>query len=277
MSPEMISRRPVWKSAVAFALALLLASHAAVALAATQPYGGESPEAVVERMRAAAESEDLGEMAACLSPDDRATLSLTMVMMTGMVMAFAAMGAEMGEGMAEAFEDEEMSDEERAAAKAERDAEKAEAMAEIEEMGRQFEAIVEKHGLEEVMDDDSNMDDADPAELLAGVDQVALLQDLMGFLENLPGESEEGDDGADGPVDVPEGELTGLVVDGSTAHGMIGDEEVDFVKVDDRWYLSLNLIEEMRAGAGEAMEAEAEMEMESEMEAEEPMDDGSDG
>jgi hypothetical protein len=287
MSPELISRRPVWRSAVALAVALLLASHAAVALAATQPYGGESPEAVVERMRAAAESEDLGEMAACLSPDDRATLSLTMVMMTGMVMAFAAMGAEMGEGMAEgmaeAFEDEEMSDEERAAAKAERDAEKAKATAEIEQMTKQFEALVAKHGLEEAMADDSDMDDADPAEVLAGVDQVALLQDLMGFLENLPGESEEGDDGEDGPVDVPEGELSGLVIDGSTAHGLIGDEEVDFVEVDGRWYLSLDLMEQMRQDVGETMDAEEEMEMEMETdsgeaeESEAALEDGSDG
>lgn len=287
MSPELISRRPVWRSAVALAVALLLASHAAVALAATQPYGGESPEAVVERMRAAAESEDLGEMAACLSPDDRATLSLTMVMMTGMVMAFAAMGAEMGEGMAEgmaeAFEDEEMSDE----AKRERDAEMAaqrdEAAAGVAAITGEYEAILERHGLMELMSDDAAMDDADPAAMLAGVDQVALLQDLMGFLENLPGESEEGDDGEDGPVDVPEGELSGLVIDGSTAHGLIGDEEVDFVEVDGRWYLSLDLMEQMRQDVGETMDAEEEMEMEMETdsgeaeESEAALEDGSDG
>lgn len=278
MPVEMTSRRSVWRSAVALAVALVLASHAAVALAATQPYGGESPEAVVERMRAAAENEDLGEMAACLSPNDRATLSLTMVMMTGMVVAFASMGAAMGEGMAEgmaeAFEDEETSDEERAEMQNQAQANKAKALAEIEAMTGKFEAIVEKHGLEDVMGDDVDVEDADPAEVLAGVDQVALLQDLMGFLEDLPGEEdEESDGGGDAPIDVPEGELTGLVIEGDAAHGTIGDEEVEFVKVDGRWYLSLDLMEQMGQSAGE-METDDDMEMETD---DEEMEDGSDG
>lgn len=275
MPVEMTSRRSVWRSAVALAVALVLASHAAVALAATQPYGGESPEAVVERMRAAAESEDLGEMAACLSPNDRATLSLTMVMMTGMVVAFASMGAAMGEGMAEgmaeAFEDEETSDEERAGTQDQAQANKAKALAEIEAMTGKFEAIVEKHGLEDVMGDDVDVEDADPAEVLAGVDQVALLQDLMGFLEDLPGEEdEESDGGGDAPIDVPEGELTGLVIEGDAAHGTIGDEEVEFVKVDGRWYLSLDLMEQMGSGGEETMDAEMETD-------DGAMEDGSDG
>ena len=272
MSPVMSS--PGWRRTrssrfVTLAVAALFAVHAGAAYAATQPYGGESPEAVVERVRAAAENEDLGEMAACLSPSDRSTLSLTMVMMTGMVVAFASMGAEMGagmaEGMAEAFEDEEMSDE----AKRERDAEMAaqrdEAAAGVAAITGEYEAILERHGLMELMSDDDAMDDADPAAMLAGVDQVALLQDLMGFLDAMPGESEEGEEGdgggGDSPVDVPHGELTGLAVDGDHATGKLGDEDVEFVKVDGRWYLSLDLAEKMRQEAG-GMDMDDEMDME---------------
>lgn len=274
MFPALICavRRSVPARAVALAVALVLAAHAGVAAAATQPYGGATPEDVVERMRAAAETEDLGEMAACLSPDDRAALSMTMLMMTGMVMAFASMGAAMGENMADTMfmgidDDESLSEEERAEARAAAEAEAAEAMVELEAMTAGFEAILKKHDLEDVMEDDTSMEDAEPAEMLAGVDQIALLQDLMGFLESLPGESEEGEgEGADAPVDVPEGELTGLVVDGDSAHGTIGDEEVDFVKVDGRWYLSLDLLEQMQGGGEMEMEEMDEEMMEEEME-----------
>jgi hypothetical protein len=236
-----------WTRGLAFGLAALLSLQGTLALAATEPYGGESPQAVVERMKAAAETEDLGEMAACLAPQDRAALSLTMVLVTGMVMAFASMGAGMGEAMGEAMEDAmgEMTE----AEKQEMAQKKAEADAQVEEMQGRYEAILEKHGLSGIMDADSELGaDGDPEAALEGVDQVALLEDMMGFLESLPGE--EGESAESAPMDVPTGDLTDLAVDGDKATGMLGDEEVEFVKVDGRWYVSLNLKEKLQQEQG---------------------------
>jgi len=246
--PSAAERSTSWKRGIAALVALLLGVHGGLALAATEPYGAESPQAVVARMKAAAEKEDLGEMAACLAPEDRAALSLTMVMVTGMVMAFASMGAGMGEAMGDAMGEAmgEMSDEQ----KQEMAEQKAKAEADVAAMQGKYEAILEKHGLSGIMDADSELGaDGDPTAALAGVDQVALLEDMMAFLEALPGSDGEGE-GSDAPLDVPTGELSNLVVDGDHASGTMGDEDVDFVKVDGRWYVSLGLKEKMQEEQG---------------------------
>lgn len=199
--------------------------------------GAESPEQVVERMKAAGEAEDFAAMAALIAPEDRAVVSLTMIMMAGMVMAFAQMGSEMVEGMAEG-----MSEEDKAAAEEERKA----AMEEIAGMESRFEAVLEKHGLQDAMEQDLGAD-ADPQEVFRGVDQVALIRDLTTILDELPGEEESG---PAGPMEAPVGDLEDLKVDGDTATGMLDGEKVEFVKVDGRWYVSLGLKEKLQDGMG---------------------------
>lgn len=238
-----------WQRFVAVACAVLLAALPVMAKAeeAKVVYGAESPQALVEQVKQAAGSEDLGQMAALMSPDDRAALSLTMTLMLGMVIAFSSMGGEMAtgmaEGMAEAFGGE-VSEEDKAKAAAEQ----AAAMAAVQELEGRYEAILKEHGVSDLMETTS-IDDAPIGELMADVDQVSLIRDLMQLLDSLPGD-ESGESQKTGPVDLPEGELTGLAIDGDHATGMLGDEEVEFVRIDDRWYLDLGLEEKMKQEAG---------------------------
>lgn len=216
------------RRAVAAAVALLLA--ALPVAAQTSAPGGDSPQAVVARMERAAEAEDLGEMAACLAPEDRATLTLTLVMMSGVGLAFARMGIDMG--MAGAGE---LSEEERR----ELDQERAAAHDALDAAERRYEEIVKEYGLLDLVEDESNLGpDADPQRALEGVDQVALLRDLLTMLETVP--AEQATDAAL-PVEAPPGELHDLEVEGDRATGRLGDEGVEFVRVDGRWYLSLGL------------------------------------
>ena len=54
---------------------------APVGVEAGDTLGAESPQAVVERLRAAAESNDLAEIAACLAPEDRENVTVGMILM----------------------------------------------------------------------------------------------------------------------------------------------------------------------------------------------------
>jgi len=213
------------------------------------PLGGDSPQDVIDQVRAAGEDEDLGTMVGLIAPDDRAMLSMTMIMMMGMVMAFSQMGAGMAEGMAEGM-GAEMSDEDRAAMEAERE----EAMAQVKQFEADFEATLKRYGLEEVMESESD----DPAVLMADVDQVGLIRDLMKLMDDLPGEEGGGEDG-ESPVEIPEGDLTDLEINGDTATGTIGGEAMEFVRVDGRWFVALGLKEEMQQQMG-GMEMDAEPE-----------------
>lgn len=218
-------------------IALLLVALPAAAEVA-KPYGGETPQALVERLKAAAAAEDMAGVAACMAPDDRAALALTMTAVTGMVIAFAGMGSDMAGGMAEAMGDEEMSEED----KKEMEEQKAAAAAETEKLEQRFQEIMERYGIDDPMAEGGSeaMEDSEPSEMLAGVDQVGLIADLMALLESLPG---DGEDGGTEPMDIPEGELQGLEIDGDRATARLGDDDVEFVRVDGRWYVSLDFEE----------------------------------
>ncbi|HEX2165586.1 MAG TPA: hypothetical protein VHM02_16710 [Thermoanaerobaculia bacterium] len=257
--------------ACALALCLLLAlPPAGPAAAAEVELGAASPEALVARLQSAAAEKDFAELAACLAPDDRAAMSMVLMLGAGMMTAFAQMGAGLAEGMAEMGADlaegmaegladsmggelavEGESEATAAAAEAEAEAvaaeEDAEAAgaAELDELAAQaagmaerYEALLARHGVDELMEQETPPGAAGPeaaAALFAGIDQVALIADLMDFMrEEFPDEA-----AGEEPVPVPAGELSGLTVDGDAAHGLIGGEEVDFVRVDGRWYLDL--------------------------------------
>lgn len=218
----------------------------ATPLAAATELGAATPEELVARVTKAAEARDFAELAACLAPEDRAAMSLMLVLGAGMMVAFSQMGAGMAEGMAEAFGAEVEAAEESAEAAAERAAE-AERLAGL--TGR-YEELLERHGIANLMEEDAEPEATGPeaaAELLASVDQVALIADLMGFMGEVFPEAAEED-----PVAVPVGELTDLVIEGDTARGRIGEEEGGFVRVDGRWYLAMESDEDGDAGGDSA-------------------------
>lgn len=198
--------------------------------------GAETPEAVYTSVVEAAEKEDVGAMFACLAPDERAEMTMMMVVMSGFMVGMAGMAAEMGEETAEALaEDGSL--------------QKAEAEAELAAMTERWEEILERHGLAELMDASGDFDETvaaesgSSAEALAGVDQAALVNDLVAFL------SEFGDEGSGashtGPMGAPIGELEDLAIDGDSATGRVGDEEVRFLRVDGRWYVSTGGLDEL--------------------------------
>ncbi len=212
-------------------LALLLTTLFAAppGFAAGKPLGGETPEKVVQRMRDAAEKEDLRELAACLAPEPRKELAMGMwlasTMMIGMADAMGGMAVEMGEGMAEAMGAEEKAAQEQAAqAKKELDAKLA-------GLKTRYNALAKKHGLPALSDEEPQ---GDPEALFAKIDAVEVTGDYFDLLKGL-GEA-TGD--ADTAPKVPTERLEDLVIDGDQASGRIGAEPIKFVKLEGRWYIA---------------------------------------
>lgn len=234
--------------ALACVLALFVpaAATAAEAAKSSVPLGAESPEALVKRLTAAAEKEDLGEIAACLAPPDRAMMSMMMVLAATMMTAFMSMGSEMASGMAEAFQDEE-------SMTAEQKPQNAAAKKQMEEQGaaqqKKLEAVLDKYGVTELMEQDHGEPGDDPMKnaekLMAGVDQVGLITDLIVFLREGAMKDAEGGD-ATPPIEIPKGDLADLKTEGDGATGTIDGKPVQFVKVDGRWFVKMP-----EEGAGE--------------------------
>ena len=222
----------------AVAAALMLSLVVPRLVLAADAGGAASPQALVARLQAAAEKNDFAEMAACIAPDERAEMALMMAVMGGMVIAFMDMGGEMAsglaEGMAEGITGEKLDDQQ----KAEVDKAKAEIGKKSAELQKRYEGILAKYGLDKKLEaagEDLAGDDG-PApgkarELLTGVDDVALLRDLMALFKDLGEESGKEDKAVDIPTDV-----TDYKIEGDTATAKSGDEVITFVKVDGRWY-----------------------------------------
>lgn len=222
---------------VAAALALLLLVPPSV-LAAV-PHGAESPQALVARMEKAAATGDVPEMMACVAPDARREMALALVAGAGMMVAFMGMGgamaAEMGEAFAEGMTGEETTPEQKAEIEAGEQAMAAKAA----ELQKRYEGILERHGVAAMMDDETPIPD-DPAarsaalaKMFEDTDDVALIADLLGLMGEL-GESEDAG-GPKAPVELPDG-VTDYRIEGSRATARSGDETIEFVEVDGRWY-----------------------------------------
>jgi hypothetical protein len=211
-------------------------------LAAQGAHGAESPQALIERVKNSAQAGDVSELLACVAPDDRAELVVMMVAGVAMMTAFMQMGGEMmggmAEGMAEALDEDGMTDEQRA----EMETAQAEAAAEAARMENRLSEILKKHGVEQLIEEDGEGFDPEAGgqksarELLAGVDDIALFQDLMGFLSEMGEEGPQVDD-----LPIPENvmEFSDLSVDGDRATVRSGDETIEMVRVDGRWYMKL--------------------------------------
>lgn len=223
---------------VAAALALLLLALPVAAAAAEAP-GAETPEALVARMQAAAEKHDVPEMMACVDPTSRREMALAMVAGTGMMVAFMGMGGglagAMGEAVVEGLSGEEAS--------AEQKAEMAKGQAELEakaaEIQKSFEAILDRHGVTEMMEDDTPLPEEPTAraaaleKMFAKTDDVALMSDLLGLMKQVGGPGE----GGEVPPPVPVSDtVTDYQIDGDRATAQAGEETLRFVRVDGRWY-----------------------------------------
>jgi hypothetical protein len=216
---------------------------APVASASKAEPGAETPEALVARMKAAAAKEDFGEIAACMTPKNRTEMAMAMYMGATMMVAFAQMGVEMGSGMAEGMAG--MAGEPTAEAKQQAADAKAKAMKEIEGLQKSYDALVAKYGLP-AMPKEGEPEKPQPTQeeveaLFAKIDTGAFLNDALAVMKAVPGE--HGSDS--GPVQIPEGGLENLKIDGDKATGTVGGEAFSFVKLDGRWY-----IDEMPKGDG---------------------------
>jgi len=208
--------------------ALLLTSLVPRAAAADTTLGAATPEQLVERLRAAGASGDVVEASRCLAPEARTELTQGLLMGATMMVAFSQMGAELGGAMGDAFS-EEMSPEDKAAA-----AEKLEAArAEGAKMQESFEALLTRHGLEMPADDAGPESEGTLVKQLAGIDQPALLADLLAFLE---ANSDEGGGSGPRPVELPT--LADLVIDGDRATGKLAGHDVEMVRLEGRWFFN---------------------------------------
>lgn len=209
---------------------ILIGALCAASAAVAEPPGGESPQALVERMAAAAENGDFRDLAACMDPESRSEMAQGLLAATTMMVAFAdfggAMAGEMAEGMAEAFGEEGAEEEAAEAGEAAREA----AAAETAELMESYRAILAEHGLERMMDEDPGGEE-DLDDLLAGVDQIELIGDLMDFMDGFPGSESE----QTSPM-MKASDVTDYVIDGDHATARSPDGPVEFVRIDGRWY-----------------------------------------
>jgi hypothetical protein len=224
------------KALSALAVFLCLSSLVQPALAASRPLGAESPQALAKRLTAAAEAGDFGEIAACLEPGARAEMALGLVAGVAMMMSFmqmgAGMGADMAQGMAEGLSEEGLTPEQ----KAEIEKAKKEATEKMAGLQKRFEAVLAKHSLTELAAGAPMPGEATPEEAMAklkGVDQVALLEDLIGVMSDLSPETKE----TMKPNRDLYGEITDLKVEGDSATARSGSHLISMVKIDGRWYL----------------------------------------
>lgn len=250
----------------AVAVWVLIGLVALPVYAAKQPYGGATPQELVERMQAAAEAGDFGEIMACMAPDDRKAMGGIMVSMGVMMVGFSQMAVDMGgamaDGLGEAFAGEEEMDPEE---KARMEAEMAEAQAEADAMMARLREVLEPHGLAGMLDEDfepGSAEDQALDEALENADMIALTEDMMALLA----EMDDGEDGEDGGMmgdpseeAAPEWatqEVTDFRIDGDTATAQAGDETLEMIRVDGRWYFAPEM--EMEEGAMDGMEPPAE-------------------
>ncbi len=238
-------RRSLRPCLVASALVLLASP---LPLAAASKPGAESPQALVARLRTAAEKNDFPGLVDCIAPTERREMAAGLVMGTTMMVAFMDMGSgmamDMGEAMAEGMSEAAGAEGMTAEQKAEMEKGKAEAKKKAAELAARHDAILTKYGIKQRMEamqaegegGAAGSPDEAIGKLLQGVDERALIVDLMGFMESL-GEAKP--DGAEEkkPFDLP-AQVTDYKIQGDHATAKAGDETIDFVKVDGRWYFA---------------------------------------
>ena len=224
------------------------APKAAAAVATSAAPGGESPQAVVDRMRKAGESKNFPEAVACLSPNARKDMATALYLGATMMVAFSQMGSQMGgammEGVAGMAEGMGGNVSEADKAKAKEEMEKSQK--ELAALSEKYNAVMQKHGLPVLPKEG----EAPPAELskeemdkkFAALDHSAFVAETMALLDSMPGEHKSDS----GPFQMPAGNLENLKIEGDKASASLGGEAMNFVQVDGRWFLDVD----MMGGAG---------------------------
>ena len=182
--------------------------------------GGDSPEDVIAKAKAFAESEEFAGIVNLIAPDERPLLSAGMIMLSQMApMMMGAMGGLGGE----------------------------EAQGEMKEKMKPFEdamkSVMEKHGADK-LDLSQAMASVQSPEAatkwingeLPDLDHGAFVGDMFGALKKL---GEEASEKAGGNFKELAGEMKDLKIDGDKATATINGKPGEFVKVDGRWYLSI--------------------------------------
>ena len=222
----------------------------AAAPAAHGADGGETPQAVVERMKKAGESKNFAEAVSCLSPKARQEMSAALYLGATMMVAFSQMGSQMGGAMMEGMAGMggEVSEADKAKAKAEME----KSQKELAVLAEKYNTIMQKYGLP-VMPKEG---EAQPAELtkeemdkkFAGLDHRAFVAETMALLDSMPGaKKEEGS-----PFELKDATLTDLKIDGDKATATLGGQPVSFVQVDGRWFLDMDMMGGPGGGPGGA-------------------------
>lgn len=191
----------------------------------TTPQGGETPQAAIKGIQAAAKKADLAGIATYIVPEERALLTFGMSMM----LEFLPMMGDMVGGMAEGLGGEE-------AAK--------EAKAKLDALKKKIAAVKKKHKLDKLdsaappKNIDPNDEEAMMREItkrLGHVDHIAFLRDASKLLKET--------DKKEGATKLTDkfGDLNAdaMKVDGDRATIEIDGKTAEFKKVDGRWYLSL--------------------------------------
>jgi len=193
--------------------------------AAGPPLGAETPEKLVERMRASAEKKDFRELASCLAPEPRKELAQMIWMGATMMIGMATSMGTMAQGMGEALAGEAKEGEPKA------DADKPKVDPKLAALAKRYDDVAHKHGLPGLKDEDSG---ADPATLFAKVDAVEVVGDFGALLDGI---GEATGEAAPAPP-VPAGKLEGLKIDGDKASAQLDGEPITFVKIDGRWFIA---------------------------------------
>ncbi len=174
-----------------------------------QADGGDSPQDVFRRAKAAARENNLRAFFRVISPDARALMGFTMVM-----------GANIGISMKTAMQ----GGDEHAAQK-------------------ELDALLQKHGVKEFPTDAQalNQDNEEAVaaaarEMFDGVDVIAVIEDIQVLMAKLGFEG-----GSSKLTTSVEGELENLKIEGNHATASVGGKPGAFVKVDGRWYLDPEL------------------------------------
>ena len=220
--PGLAARLPAASRCAAAGLFAVLALAAAAPSLAAEPPGAATPEALVARLRAAAERGDLAEVANCTAPEQRRVWATAMLRKGSMMMQM--LGA--GEGDAPAAGGATPAQQVEAfKARPERIAYPAELYAFQQ-------AILEKHGIAaRLAKSGPPTSDAAAVALLEGVDQGALIADMTALVDSLLDPSRR-----EHPKYFPDTDVGPLEVKGDRAKAKCGDCQLELVRVGGRWY-----------------------------------------
>ena len=223
----------MFKRALAATMAGVLCLTPALLEAGT-PLGADTPQALVARVNKASEAKDVAEITACLDRESRMEMSVMMMLGAVMMVGFMGMGAEMAEGMADAMGDGSEETKKKTAAG------KAEVAAKAEKATAALSATFKKHGLPDLMDDKAREGAADPKVLMAKIDHPSFVRDMLAILESVgEGKKDEGDGDGPGGKMPDTKNVTDYKISGDTATARAGDETIEFVKEDGRWFMKM--------------------------------------